>query len=101
MIKRHTHQERTKHIAQWRKSGLSQRAYCQQNGLSWTAFKNWDKRQQPVKSEPQFAPVEITQLTDVQWIIETTDGLRVHVPAHSDEKSLRKWINALRSSDAS
>lgn len=100
MTKRHNRDEQQYHIAQWRNSGLSQRVYCERNGLSWTAFKNWSKRVKPVIPNAQFAPIHITPLTDSQWIIEAADGLRVRVPAHSDERSLLTLIKVLRSGHA-
>ena len=100
MAKRYTREEQKHHIAHWRKSGVSQKAYCAQNGLSWSTFKNWSKRQKPPAIETPFAPIQITPSTNTQWIIESSDGLRVHVPAYSDENSLKILINALRSSNA-
>ena len=101
MAKRYTQEEQQHHIAQWRRSGLSQKAYCAQSGLSWSTFKNWNKRLRPLTLETQFAPIQITPSSETQWIIETTDGLRAHVPAQCDEKSLKTLINALRLSHAS
>ena len=100
MAKRYTREEQKHHIAQWRKSGVSQKAYCAQRGLSWSTFKNWNKRIKPITMQTPFAPIQITPSTNAQWIIEAADGLRVHVPAHCDEKSLKTLINALRSGDA-
>ena len=97
----YTQTERNRHIEQWRTSGLSQKAYCRQSGLSWTTFKNWHKRNKLEVVKPLFAPLQITPTNTSQWIIETADGLRVHVPANCDETSLHWLINALRSSDAS
>lgn len=100
MTKRHNRDEQRNHIAQWRNSGLSQRVYCERNGLSWTAFKNWSKRVKPAISKAPFAPIHITPSTTAQWVIEAADGLRVQVPAHCDEQSLTTLINALRSNHA-
>jgi hypothetical protein len=99
-MKRYSRHEQTYHISQWRKSGLSQRAYCEQNGISWSTFKNWNKRVKVCTKESLFAPIQITSSTNTQWIIEAADGLRVHVPVHCDENNLKTLINALRSRDA-
>jgi hypothetical protein len=98
-MKRHNREEQTRHITQWRKSGLSQRAYCAQNAISWSAFKNWRKRIKVPTTQTRFAEVQITPSTHTQWIIEAVDGLRVHVPVHCDENKLKTLINALRSCD--
>jgi hypothetical protein len=99
-MKRYSREEQTYHVTQWRKSGLSQRAYCEQNRISWSTFKNWNKRIQQPPKESLFAPIQITPSTHAQWIIEAADGLRVHVPVHCDENNLKTLINALRSRDA-
>lgn len=100
MIKRYTREEQKYHVMQWRKSGLSQKAYCAQIGVGWSTFKNWSKRiKRPMKETP-FAPIQITPPTPAQWIIEAADGLRVQVPAYCDENRLKTLINALRSRDA-
>lgn len=35
----------TEHIRQWAASGLSRRRYCNDNGLSYWTFREWQKRQ--------------------------------------------------------
>lgn len=35
----------TEHIQQWAASGLSRRRYCNDNGLSYWTFREWQKRQ--------------------------------------------------------
>ena len=100
MAKRYNREEQKYHITQWRKSGLSQRAYCEQNGLSWSTFKNWNKRLKVATTQTRFAPIQVAPTTPTRWIIEAADGLRVHVPAHCDANSLKTLINALRSGDA-
>jgi hypothetical protein len=68
MAKWYTPKERRHHVRveQWHRSGLSQKAYCEQNELAWTAFKNWTKRVGPAAKEPTaFAPVQITPVYQV------------------------------------
>jgi hypothetical protein len=52
----------SRHWAAWQSSGLSQRAYCQQQGLSYSAFGYWRNRLNRVKSaaiRPPFVPLLI------------------------------------------
>jgi transposase len=48
------------HWAAWQSSGLSQRGYCQQQGLSYSAFGYWRGRLKAMASMPTtFVPVLI------------------------------------------
>ncbi len=100
MTKRYNRDAQRYHIAQWRNSGLPQRVYCEKHGLSYTAFKNWIKRVKPQTQEARFAPIQITPSSNAPWTIEAPDGLRVHMPAYRDERSLMTLIKALRSGHA-
>ena len=76
------HQFWQEHISQWRGSGLSQAAYCRQNGLNQNSF-SYHKRKQstelvPVKSSgfinlplPQALPVEES------LILNLTNGMQL------------------------
>ncbi len=95
-----TAQDRQRHVEQWRKSGLSQQAYCERHGLTYTSFKNW-MRKRPIDIAPSpLVPIEIRSSSDADWLIEATGGLRVHVPAQTDSQSLARLFQALRSADA-
>jgi len=46
----------------WKQSGLSQRAYCERAGISWSSFDYWRRQvlampKKSVKSKPVSAPV--------------------------------------------
>ena len=45
------------HIGRWRSSGMTQKDYCQKNGLKWSTFHYWRKRLQELS-----APVSLIQL---------------------------------------
>lgn len=32
----------SRHVAAWRRSGLTKKAYCEQHGLSYWSLRNWD-----------------------------------------------------------
>ncbi|BBP44640.1 hypothetical protein THMIRHAS_08360 [Thiosulfatimonas sediminis] len=51
-------------IADWQASGLSQRAFCQQQGLAISTFYTWRRRlrnlsQEPIKESSAFLPMVI------------------------------------------
>lgn len=43
MKNRHSRSEKIQHWDKWKTSGLTQKAYCQRNGLKQSSFKNWGK----------------------------------------------------------
>ena len=45
------------HIGRWRSSGMTQKDYCQKNGLKWSTFHYWRKRLQEL-----CAPVSLIQV---------------------------------------
>ncbi len=50
------------HIAAWRESGLSQRAYCREHGLNAKTFGNWlriDRARQISTEVPVLIPVKL------------------------------------------
>lgn len=49
-----------KRIAQWRDSGLSQRLFCESQGLALSTFQWWRKRLgEGVSAQPRFLPIEL------------------------------------------
>ena len=97
-----TQQERRqvwgKLIAQQEQSGLSIRAFCQQNGTSEYSFYHWRKRlaeQLPMK----FALVETSQSGSVAVaVLEVmlTSGERLRIVPGIDAATLRLVLNVLR-----
>jgi transposase-like protein len=48
------------HIAAWRESGLSQRAYCREHGLNAKTFGNWLRIDRQTSAEvPSLIPVKL------------------------------------------
>jgi len=45
------------HIERWRSSGMTQKDYCQKNGLKWSTFHYWRRRLQELS-----APVSLVQV---------------------------------------
>ena len=71
-------------VTDWQQSGLSQKLYCEQNGIRYHVFHYWYKRfrsGQAVSKEATFIPLQIKplQAVDVSAGIELllTDGRRI------------------------
>jgi hypothetical protein len=71
------------HIAGWRESGLSQKTYCQQQGLSIASFGYWRTRlhRKPVDSG-KFIPVKLSGATSSVTVLLPA-GLRIDCPVHA------------------
>lgn len=50
-------------IARWQSSGLTQRAFCEREGISLKSFQRWRRRlgavAKPVSAHPMFVPVRV------------------------------------------
>ena len=77
---KHSIQQKQAHVRAWRQSGLTQQAYCEQQGLTLGSFKNWPKR---YRIHPVCLPVHITSATEPAGNIVLThpSGIRVQIPA--------------------
>jgi hypothetical protein len=80
-------------IASWKQSGLSQKAWCEQNKIRYYVFHYWYKRyrdEQSNNSEPAFIPLNIkpplsdTSCANVEVVL--ADGKRIlfHQAVSSD-----------------
>ncbi len=62
-VRRYTSKQITEHIRQWRKSGLSKRAFCETGGINYYTFVGWTapKRKKRVLPAPadSFIPVKV------------------------------------------
>ena len=56
-MKIHAHWQR--HVEAWRESGLSQAAYCQQQGLNRKTFSKWTRHVQVDLSLDKDAPLDL------------------------------------------
>lgn len=53
-------------IGSWKQSGLSQKAYCEQNNIRYHVFHYWYKRyrgQQDAVGDPAFVPLNVKSST--------------------------------------
>lgn len=77
----------TEHYLSWRSSGLSQRSYCQREGLSFSSFDHWRRRAREAAGviPPTVPPHPLDKpMTLVPVQLDLADGLgdiQLHSPA--------------------
>ena len=76
------------HIDNWSKGKLPQKAYCQENNISFASFGYWRTRlnrlQTPIK---KLLPVTLTRPSAVV-VIALPMGMRIDVPVHALDEVL-------------
>lgn len=83
-----------KMILTWQQSGLSQKSFCERNGIRYHVFHYWYKRfgdlQSPAKQEG-FIPIKIqpsnainTASAHVEFVLPDGRRLLFHQPVNSD-----------------
>lgn len=94
-----TPEQRQTHVNQWEASDLSQRAYCKQQGIKESTFKNW---LDPKRSNngPAFAPVILPSTSGKPLTIDTPNGFRIEIPIDEDSEKLHLVFQALGIADA-
>jgi len=63
-----------KHLAAWKRSGLTQRAYCQQESIAYGSFKSWGNQ---LRSESK--PLQFVEATTVESEPPSGHGLVLHI----------------------
>lgn len=99
-----TAEEMREMMSAWEDSGLTQREFAEEEGLSYTAFQYWRRRLKEVdeESSAEIVPLRIvddggtTQLSDDRIEIRFMDGISVVVPSEFDDGQLRRVVEALR-----
>jgi hypothetical protein len=85
-----------KRIAQWRDSGLSQRLFCETQGLALSTFQWWRKRLAEGRSaQPRFLPIELKAVAPVAAVVhvELKSGTRLRLEG---EAALRAVADLVR-----
>jgi len=100
MRRNYTEAEKQRHLKRYQESGLSQKAYCAKQNLSWTTFKNWKKRANSSDPAAVFAPVTISETAAPYLVVETAEGWRIQIPANCPVEHLQQLFNALRCNHA-
>lgn len=90
-------------IAEWKKSGQSQKAFCECHQLGLASFRRWNKvfSSKDRSREPQpvnFMPVKV-KLKDIpssSLTLLINDNLRIEIPAGFDPCVLKQVIQLLQ-----
>lgn len=89
------------HLAQWQHSGMTQVAYCHQQGVNLVQFKYWKKRLLAARApgaasgaSPDFIPVQVTAVGATVAVV-LNEPLRVEVRPGFDPATLRAVVQAL------
>lgn len=90
----------TQHIEAWKSSGLSQRAYCEREGIAVSTLQWWCRRlrENGHGDMPRFMPVAIQAIPDVlDQPIEVVllSGRRLRLAAPRDETELARLVRLL------
>lgn len=92
-------------LADLDRTDLSTKAFCERRGLSRSLLSYWRKRltatdgAMPLSANrsPAFVPVRIVSPRQSgSWIIELSDGTRIHVPPGFDPEELRRLMREVR-----
>ncbi len=85
-------QQKLAMIDQWHKSGLSQKAYCQENNIAYHCFHYWYKHYRNGRSiasegPPSFMKLEVSSpagLVHMELLLPDGKRLLFYVPVSSD-----------------
>lgn len=77
------------HIVQWQKSGLSQKAFCQQINLSYHIFHYWYKRYRMTESNPPSSFIKLgvsspSAASHTELVLPDGKRLLFHQPVSTD-----------------
>lgn len=83
-------------VAQWRASGLSQRAFALEHGFSQRQISYWSRRLAGAPPAPGFVPVRVTPvgLTDA-LSLRNAQGWVLSLPRHVPASWLAELMRAL------
>ena len=89
------------HLMHWQDSGMTQVAYCRQQGVNLAQFRYWKKRLLPTRSpdaatgaSPGFIAVQMTSAGAMLAVV-LNERLRVDVYPGFDPATLRAVVQAL------
>ena len=88
-------------IETWKQSGLTQKAFCEQQQLGLGSFQRWSgifmRGEKPAASSVvSFVPVNVTVDKASSLALLIDDQLRIEIPAGFDPVTLKQVIQALQ-----
>ena len=89
-------------IGTWKQSGLTQKAFCEQQQLGLGSFQRWRgifmRGEEPeASSAVSFLPVNVTVDEASSLALLIDDNLRIEIPAGFDPVTLKQVVQALQS----
>ena len=89
-------------IEVWKQSGLTQKAFCEQQQLGLGSFQRWRgifmRGEKPeASSAVSFLPVNVTVGKASSLALLIDDHLRIEIPAGFDPVTLKQVVQALQS----
>jgi hypothetical protein len=88
-------------IEDWKQSGLTQKAFCEQQQLRLGSFQRWRgifmRGERPeASSAVSFLPVNVTAAPASSLALVIDDYLRIEIPAGFDPVTLKQVVHALQ-----
>lgn len=88
-------------IEAWKQSGLTQKAFCEQQQLGLGSFQRWRgiflREEAPkASSAASFLPVKVTAAPASSLALVIDDHLRIEIPAGFDPVILKQVVQALQ-----
>jgi len=90
-------------IQHWKRSGLTQKAFCEQHQLGLASFQRW-RRIVMMEGQPEessavtFLPVHITEPRASSLALLLGDELRIEIPVGFDPVTLKQVVQTLQAS---
>jgi hypothetical protein len=90
-------------IKKYLASGLSRRAFCEQEKLTFPTFHYWRRKyathqrekETPAGSHAEFIPLRVVPKTSTPWIIEYPNGVILRLPATVDIEVVAQLIQVI------
>jgi len=104
LSKRETNRQRWfGHIQGWKRSGLTQKAFCEQHQLGLASFQRWRRilmtEGKPEKSSAvTFLPVDVTTPRPPSLTLLVNDHLRIEIPVGFDPVMLKQVAQTIQAS---
>ena len=90
------------HIESWQRSGLTQIAYCRENGLKLHQFTYWKKRIQHKDRDIAFVPLRFSRnlpavVNPSNIHLTTPNGYKIELSGTFDQSIVRQLLHTVRS----
>ena len=94
---RYTSRQKSAYIRQWRKSGLSKKAFCETSSINYYTFVGWTapkkKKKAPPASVSGFIPVSVKEISVSPFAeVHYANGSRIVLREAVGAKYLREMI---------